>query len=60
MPRRKPEPSEADALRLELAEVITAAMRSEDEAERAALVKRRNAIGRQLAHLLKSRTDVLE
>lgn len=54
MPRRKPEPSEADALRRELAEVITAAMRSEDDAERAALVERRNAIGRQLAHLLKS------
>lgn len=52
--RRRPDPPGADAIRRELAEVITAAMRSEDDAERAALIKRRNELGRRLAHLVRA------
>lgn len=52
--KRAADAPEADALRRELAEVIRAILQAPDEAERADLVKRRNAIGKQLAHLLKS------
>lgn len=51
---RRPEPAEAAALRAELAEVIRDALSASSPAEAAGLVKRRNAIGRRLAAVLKS------
>lgn len=46
------ETPDAGALRAELAAVILALGRAETAAEAADLVRRRNVLGRQLAHLL--------
>lgn len=57
--KRQPEPAEAAALRLAIAATIAAILKTTDEAEYRRLIARRNALGRQLAQLLKNRTFVL-
>lgn len=53
MPRRNPEPAEAQALRLQIAATIAAILKAPDVAEYQRLIAERNALGKRLAHLLK-------
>lgn len=54
MTRRNPEPPEAAALRLQIAAVIHAILHAPTQAEHTRLIAERNALGKRLAHLLKT------
>ena len=54
MTRRRPEPAEAQALRLAIAATIAALVKAPDVSEYTRLIAERNALGKRLAHLLKT------